>query len=263
MNTVPQGGLIGLGLAALISLLAPFVVYFVCRKRMELPLRNIALGAGIFALFALGLEGAMHYYFLKANPTTSAWLLHNTWGYVVYGVSAAALFEETGRLIAFRFFAKRTGDAGTGVSYGIGHGGAESIIIGALGQAQAIVFALLLDAGKLQGTLGAKLPPATYAKIRDSLLHLNFLIGIAGGFERIAALLLQIALSLLVWRAVERREWRWFLAALLLHAGVDTFAALGQRGALSVVTVEIVVYAVGLVLLVFFLAKLPRRPASN
>src|SRR5580698_4267691 len=113
VSSVPQAGLVGLCLAALISLCVPAVVYFVCRKRMELPLRNIATGAGMFILFALVLEGAMHFYFLRFNPATSAWLLHHTWGYVLYGVGAAALFEETARLIAFCFFTKRTGDAGT------------------------------------------------------------------------------------------------------------------------------------------------------
>jgi uncharacterized membrane protein YhfC len=261
MNSVPPAGLVGLGLAALISLLIPAIIYVVCRRRMELPLRNVAIGAVMFILFALLIEGAMHFYFLRFNPATSAWLMHHTWGYVLYGISAAALFEETARLIAFRFFTKRTGDIGTAVSYGIGHGGAESVIIGALAQAQMMAFGLLLNAGKLQAVLGAKLPPAAFAKLRDSLLHLDFLSGIMGGVERASAVLLQIALSLLVWRAVERKDWHWFVAALLLHAGVDSTAALYQRGALPLALMEGIVFAVGVVLLVFFVVRLPPRKA--
>jgi uncharacterized membrane protein YhfC len=263
MSTVPQAAIIGLGLAALISLFTPVVVYLVCRRRMELPLRNIAIGAGMFVLFALVLEGAMHFYFLRANPRTSAWLMSHTWAFVLYAVSAAAIFEETARLIAFRFFTRRTGDSGTAVSYGIGHGGAESVIIGALAQAQTVAFALLLNAGKLQAILGAKLPPAAFAKLHHTLIHLNFLTAITGGVERVCAVLLQIAFSLLVWRAVERRDWRWFAAALLLHAGVDSTAALYQRGALGLPVVEGIVFAVGVVLLVFFVVKLPPRRAPS
>jgi uncharacterized membrane protein YhfC len=262
MSVVSQSAIIGLGLAALISLFVPVVIYLVCRNRMQLPLRNIAIGAGIFIVSARVLEGAMHFYFLKANPVTSSWLLHHTWGFVAYAVGAAAVFEETGRLIAFRFFTKRTGDAGTAVAYGIGHGGAEAIIVGALAQAQMMVFGLLLSSGKLQAAIGAKLPPATFAKLRDSLIHLDFPTAIAGGIERVAAILLQVALSLLVWRAVERGDWRWFAAALLLHAGVDSTAALYQRGALPLTVVEGIVFAVGLALLFFFIAKLPSRKAS-
>ena len=69
---VSQGTIAGLGIAALISLAAPFVAYRVCRGRMVLPGRNIAIGAGIFVLFALVLEGAMHWYVLLHNPATAA-----------------------------------------------------------------------------------------------------------------------------------------------------------------------------------------------
>jgi len=261
---VSQGAILGLALAGLIALLTPFATYFICRPRMELPLRNIAIGAGIFVLFALMLESAMHFYILRLNPVTAAWLKTHAWGYVIYGAGAAAIFEETGRLIAFRFLVGRTGDAGTAVSYGIGHGGAESIIVGALAQAQMAIFAALLNAGKLQAILGAKLPAAAYAKITDSLLHLDFLLAASGGSERICAFLIQIALSLLVWRAVERNNWRWFAAALFMHAGVDSLAALFQRGMLSLVAVESMVFAIGAALLIFFIARLPaRRPSPS
>ena len=259
MNAIPQAAIAGLGLAALISLITPVIIYLICRTRMELPLRNIAVGAGMFFLSALVLEAAMHFYFLRANPATSAWLMSHTWGFVLYAVSAAAIFEETARLIAFRLFIRRTGDAGTAVSYGIGHGGAESIIVGALAQVQMMAFAFLLNTGKFAATLGGKMPPSAIAKLRVSLIHLDFFTALTGSVERICAVLLQIALSLLVWRAVERKDWRWFVAALLLHAGVDSSAALYQRGALPLAVVEGIVFAVGLALLIFFVAGLPPR----
>src|SRR5512142_3190989 len=119
---VSQGAIAGLAIAALISLSTPFIVYFFCRRRMALPGRNIAIGAGIFVLFALVLEGAMHWYVLMHNPVTSAWFRANSWGFIVYAAGAAALFEETGRYVAMRFFVKRVDDVGTAVSYGLGHG---------------------------------------------------------------------------------------------------------------------------------------------
>jgi uncharacterized membrane protein YhfC len=61
---VSQHAIWGLALAALISFFAPFIVYAVCRKRMTLSFRNIAIGAAVFVLFVLVLEGAMHWYVL-------------------------------------------------------------------------------------------------------------------------------------------------------------------------------------------------------
>ena len=49
------------------------------------------------------------------------------------------------------------------------------------------------------------------------------------------AICLHIALSVLVFQAVKRPGKRWlYPAAILLHAGMDVFAALYQRGVLSI-----------------------------
>ena len=46
-----------------------------------------------------------------------------------------------------------------------------------------------------------------------------------GAFERITAMVVQIALSVLVYAAVTRKSgWYWFPAAILLHAAVDVTA---------------------------------------
>ena len=46
--------------------------------------------------------------------------------YALYGGLAAGLFEETGRLLAFRFILKPHTARITALSYGIGHGGIEA-----------------------------------------------------------------------------------------------------------------------------------------
>lgn len=253
---VSQSALAGLACAALISLLTPFVFYAVCRRRMVLPARNIALGAFVFVLFAMVLEGLMHWYFIKLNPVTAAWLDSHVWGFVAYAAGAAALFEETGRLLALRFLAKRTGDAGTAVAYGIGHGGFESIVVGALWQAGGLVLAIMLNLGKLDAMFAHKIPSATITKL---YAHLDFTTALLGGAERVSALLLQIALSLLVWRAVSSGKARWFFAALALHMAVDSIGALFQKGQISFFALEGAVGALGAALLIFFLFKLPRK----
>ncbi len=51
-----------------------------------------------------------------------------------------------------------------------------------------------------------------------------------GGFERMTALLLQVALSLFVLKAVREKKWMYFIYAVLIHAVVDMFALLYQKG---------------------------------
>jgi uncharacterized membrane protein YhfC len=257
--TISQSALFGLACAALISFLAPFAAYFVCRKRMALPLRNIAIGTVVFVLFVGVLEALMHYYFLKLNPLTAAWFGGHPWGYAVYGAGAAALYEETGRYLAMRFFVKPAGDPGTAVSYGLGHGGAEAIVI-SLAQISGLIMAVLLYLGKLDAVMAHKLSPDALAKIHQSFAHLTFGMALVGGIERVCALLIQIALSLLVWRAVSKKQIGWYFLALAVHFSIDFPAALTQRGVIPIFATEAYVWVIGAVLLGAFLIKLPPKP---
>lgn len=180
-------------------------------------------------------------------------------GFAVYGSVAAGLFEEVGRYLAMRFLVRPAGDQGPAVAYGIGHGGCEAIVIGALAMIQIFIFATMLNAGHLDAILGPALPPADLARLHVTLEHLS-LAGLAmGTFERLVALLIQIALSLLVWRAVEKRQLRLVALAILFHALVDFPAALSQTGQIPATVVEGLLAVLGMALLAFFLHELPRR----
>jgi uncharacterized membrane protein YhfC len=255
---VSQAAFAGMFLSFAVSLAAPFAVFFVLRRRMTLSWRNIGVGAGMFVLFALVLEQLLHYFVLKANPATSAWMKTHVWAFAAYGALAAGVFEETGRYVGMRFLVRPTGNPGTATAYGLGHGGLETLLIGALAQVSAIVMALALNAGMLDALLTAKLQPAAIAIVHNQLVHLTFPIAALGGLERLIALALQIALSFLVWRAVELRKTWLYLAAIAFHAAADTGAVLFQAHALaSVYLVEVWAFAV-LVILVLFLRLAPK-----
>ena len=61
----------------------------------------------------------------------------------------AALFEETGRYIAFRIFLKNHTERETAVSYGLGHGGIECIIVLGLGHLQNYTYCQLINNGQM------------------------------------------------------------------------------------------------------------------
>ena len=126
---------------------------------MTLAARNIWIGAGMFFLSALVLERLLHFYVLKANPDTAEFLKTHPMWMAIYGCCAAALFEETGRYLGMRYFVRPTGNPGTAVAYGIGHGGLESIMVGSLGLLNAFVFALMVNAGTFDADLQTRSYP--------------------------------------------------------------------------------------------------------
>ena len=258
---VSTGGLLGIGFNLAVSLIAPFAIYLVLRRRMTLSWRNIGIGAGMFFLCAMVLEQTLHYVVLKADPVTAAWFKANHLAFAVYGALAAGLFEETGRYVGLRFLAKPTGNPGTAVAYGLGHGGMEMLLIGALAQAVALGLALLNNIGILDAVLGARLPPKALATLHTQFAHLTFAMASIAGLERLMALALQVALTFVVWRAVELRKSRYLFAAIAFHALADSGAALFQAKIVpSILVAEGVAFAV-LILVVLFL-RLTRRATS-
>jgi uncharacterized membrane protein YhfC len=153
-----------------------------------------------------------------------------------------------------------TGDS-TALGYGIGHGGAEAWIVGVLVQIQWIVFAVVANRGELDSYLG-NLPD-------DSLMRIHFVLAslsplTAGIFllERVAALVFQIGLSVLMWRGV-RAGWHAILPlAIVAHAVVDLPAVLFQVGLLPLYAVD-GLYALLAAIVAVVLVKLFQRTARG
>jgi uncharacterized membrane protein YhfC len=256
---VSSAVLIGLCASAVLSAVWPMTVWFICRRRMTLLPRNILVGAGVFFVFTQVLEKSLHAYLLKANPATAAWFHAHAIIFALYGCLAAGLFEEVGRYLGMRLLVKACGDPGTAVAYGIGHGGLEAILIGSLVMAQTFAFATLLNSDRLDATLGPVLAPDALAELRTALVRITFAGLAMGSLERLIAVLIQIGLSLVVWRAVEKKHFDLLALAVLLHALIDFPAGLFQAGQISRVVAEIPLLLIGSLLAALFTYTLPRK----
>jgi uncharacterized membrane protein YhfC len=222
----------GLAFYAILPALFGVAIALVCRGRMTLSVRNVVLGAGVFFLFSQVLEKLMHAYVLDGNPVTASWLQVHPIGYALYACLAAGLFEETGRYLAMRFLVKDTGNPGTAVAYGLGHGGIEAILLGSMGLVVTLVYAVKLYMGQ-DAQLSAILGPEGLARLRADLQSVPHVMLVMQVLERLIALLIQIGLSFVVWRAVQRRQLAWLALAVLLHAAIDFPVGLAQAGQLS------------------------------
>ena len=77
------------------------------------------------------------------------------------GCLLAGVFEEVGRYLAFRFLLKRYTNRRDAVTYGIGHGGIEAILVLGLTAINNIAIAQLVNSGSIEtitnGLTGAQL----------------------------------------------------------------------------------------------------------
>ena len=245
---VPTSSLILMALNAILSTAVVVGLAWWLIRKHHARFSTILIGAGTFIVFALILESIIHQMVLKGPA--GAGILGNTLLYAIYGGLAAGIFEETGRFISMKYL-MRDEPSGPipGVAYGIGHGGAEVIIIFTLTMVSNLVISALINSGQT-GILFAKVPADAASQVQAQLDQLTsatagtWLIGL---WERFSALILHVGLSVLVWAAVRKGgKWMWlFPAAILLHALVDASAVLLQKS-IGMVPLEFIIFAASL-----------------
>lgn len=230
--TVPVAAIACAGISLAVCLLVPVTLSILCTARRRGAMRAVGMGAACFVISVVLLESLFHQLVLgllfPAITQVPA-------AYVLYGALTAGVFEETARLLGLRLLCRRGADVTTGLAYGVGHGGAEAILIGGLGMLNNLVTMLAVNGGSMNEILGT-LEGGELATARAQLEQLVTMppaLFLAGGVERISAIALHIALSVLVWMTVTGRLPLWgYPLAILLHAGLDVFAALYQVGVL-------------------------------
>jgi uncharacterized membrane protein YhfC len=133
----------------------------------------------------------------------------------------AGLCEETARWVGFKVLRDRGKPWGSALGLGVGHGGAEAIILAVLGTGISLFTVLFYNAGH-QIASGTSM-----ATVQNMLQQIAafwgqpFYTGLLPGLERIIALSTQILLSILVWKAVVEHNFWWFLLAILYHTIVN------------------------------------------
>lgn len=217
----------------IITMLALFAILIAAvwyaRKQYKINFAVFGLGAVAFFASSQVLEKIVHLLVLHPQKDGTVPLMsENPLLYVIYGISMAALFEETARLIFFKWLEKkRTLEDSDALAYGLGHGGLELIYIGI---ASLLNLFILFSAVESQNpNIMQLLPESTLATINNLAAWQIYLLGL----ERILALLLQVGLTFWVYQAVRQKKWIYLVAAYGLHALFDLAPSLSQVGWLS------------------------------
>lgn len=226
MNTIMEWGTVstasigGMIFSLLLSFALPIVLLILAKIKLKANLLSFVIGSATFIVFALLLEPIMHSVVLSATGTL---LTDNIILYGLYGGLAAALFEETGRLIAMKFFLKGSLCKQNSVMYGIGHGGIEAILLVGLTYVNNLLYAFMINSGTLQASVelvDQELQKTTFEQIKV-LWELPSWQFYMAGIERLIAIILQIALSVLVYKAVANHNRKFWFIAFTLHFAVD------------------------------------------
>ena len=217
----------------IITMLALFAVLIAAvwyaRKKYKINFAVLGLGAVAFFASSQVLEKIVHLLVLHPQKDGTVPLMtENPLLYVIYGICMAALFEETARLIFFKWLEKkRTLEDSDALAYGLGHGGLELLYLGMGSLISLLILFSLLESSNPD--LANLLPQNTLETVQSLSGWQVYLLGV----ERVLALVMQIGLSFWVYQAVRQKKWIYLVAAYGLHALFDLAPSLSQVGWLS------------------------------
>jgi uncharacterized membrane protein YhfC len=165
----------------------------------------------------------------------------------------AGLFEESARFISYKLLKKKYSGIGTGLSYGAGHGGIESILLVGMTMISNLVLCIMLNTGNAEfftkNVTGDALTRLN-AQI-NALSTVNPAMFLVAGMERIFAVGIQISLAVIVYYSVYRKDKLYlYPLAVIIHALTDVPALLAQTGIIKHIAVVEICAGISAVVLI-------------
>jgi len=190
----------GIIISSFLEILLPFILSFIWIKYFY----------GKFFCILIGIVG-----FIASVAIESVFLQIIAWiagrgifFYIIAGLSPG-LFEETGRYICLKYLLSKEQyqQKSISISYGIGHGGIESLLVGITFLSNLFAKDLLIEKGILKSSI-------------------TFFVSLMGFVERIFAVLFHISASVLVYKAVKEKIITYYIIPIIIHDLIDLVAIL-------------------------------------
>ena len=249
---------IGVSLQVLLAVILPIILMVYLQRKKMMSWRSLLVGVLIFIVFSQILEKIVHFIVLSPTGTELKWS-GNPYLFALYGGLAAGIFEEIGRFFAFKVLLKNNHQFNDGLSYGLGHGGIEAIFIGGMSALNSLLISSMIKTGNLETILGAAATPEEINSIKEQFEQANVMLFATGGLERVFALALHLALSILVLYAIRQQKFMYVVYAILIHAAINFLPALYQAGTVTnLVVIEIFLGVIAVLSVVFIVKMKPK-----
>lgn len=250
LGHVSTSSFVLMGIGAFIAIVVPIVVAVVwCRKKKE-PFTTVLIGAAAFMLFAVMIEKIIQNVLIIPGqmglPETPVSMFINERPFLLAFLFGffPGVFEETGRLIAFKTILRKRTWRETSITYGIGHGGVEVVFLVGISLISYIVLGFLINSGEAAKEFEAALSkmdqPWMIEQVTGQMKTIT-------GFdltslctllvERVFAVMFHVGASILVFYACRDKKKFWLYPfAIVIHTVIDGIAALQLIGAVNIPT---------------------------
>ncbi len=246
---------VALGIGAVVGFLAPLgiAIWWLVKKKENFV--TYLVGVITFCLFVFVLEKPIQNALIIPDHAVSRFINARPilWAFLV-GLFPG-VFEETGRFVAFKTLLRKKKNKETSITYGIGHGGVEMMILFGLTYVTYISYAVMMNTGTFQTVIDQVMTQApdqvdAVYEMANQISSLTIGAFCLALIERVFAFLFHVGASILVfYGARDRRKWWLYPVAIAVHTALDMFAGLYLNGTLQIsqMTLEVVVAVFGIV----------------
>ena len=235
-----QIGLLALG--AILMIVTPIVIAIIWTKKKKERFTTVLVGAATFLLFAVILEKPLQVLLIAptqiglADTGISQFVNARPILWAFIAGLFPGVFEETGRLVAYKTVLKKRNDRETSISHGIGHGGFEVMYLMGVSYATYIVYAVMINSGTFGTVVDQVMAQApdqadTLMVVANGIASFSFANLALSVVERVFAVLFHIGASIIVFYACRDKGRFWlYPLAILLHTAMDFIAGLTTVG---------------------------------
>ena len=205
----------GIVLASGFEILLPFILSYIWIKNYNGTITSILIGV-------LGFIGSVAIETLFLTLVTQG-IEKTSIIVIIIGLISPGLFEETGRYVCLNYLLKKDKLKNISVSYGIGHGGIESILLGIMLLSNLFTKDIYIEKGLLKESI-------------------TFLTCLMSACERLFAVIFHISLSVIVYKAVKEQRINYYIFSIILHDFIDFFAFLKAKDIItSIYIIELII----------------------
>ena len=267
-KSVPLSSTVCILITGILSVAIPILLVVYLKKKYDCNLKALLVGILTWIVFARIIEALFHQLILGSSLGET--IMGNMLYYALYGGVAAAIFEETGRLIVMKPALRPCCDnEKNALMYGAGHGGIESVMVLGIAMLSNLVAAMTINTHQLQPIYDALKKVSEEEAITALQAYISLADYPSGLFflaivERVFAIALHLALSVLVWKAVKESKMVYYVYALIGHFLADFLSAYLSSLTTNVILAELYVVLVISVLVaaIYFIVTKSKKTES-
>ncbi len=252
---ISTGLILSMAFAALVSIGGPIAYMIYCKKVLKASLVPVVAGVTVYLVAVIGFESILHQFIIYGENPVAHFVNSNKWMYVLYIGLCAAIFEQAGRWLAFKFMLRKYTPDDTALTYGIGHAAAQTIM--PIGIGLAITTAMLISVKstgyeEYLAMIGEE-QAATFNEMLNSYTSAGTYSYLCTALEMLMVLVVQVGLSVLVYKSVRRENSTYLLfVAAALQLVFTSVGALSVAGIVeNIVIVEICCMIVAIVIALY------------